>query len=320
MTSEDSLPQKYAYAWSADSELSLPDFLKKYKPSMVQNDTSNSKPWIWVQKGAPSREDTGAAEALEAGAALCACLSLHLRGLTDGIRTVEATSERVQAEATEKFKDIAIKHGCPSHPADKVDVIWASLASYLWLEGPLAATSAFRVKVATYLICIYIPDVYDKDAVTEVRITPLVMKVLLRNHGMNLSGVKSNMYTALGIDSKHPSGLQSTTWKTTAILSDSESKVRKCFLRKRRRTAKKAPKPDKPAGDAKAKAKPQLKKKQAEDDPFGSDDDEDEEEAQRKAEVKSKKAPPKAAKRAKDSDDEDSEEEERPKKKKAGKK
>lgn len=100
------------------------------------------------------------------------------------------------------------------------------------VEGPLAATSAYRVKVATspesgsasqHLICIYIPDVYDKDAVTEVRITPLVliewagteatrqvMKVLLRNHGMNLSGVKSNMYTALGIDSKHPSGLQST--------------------------------------------------------------------------------------------------------------
>lgn len=36
------------------------------------------------------------------------------------------------------------------------------------------------------------------------------MKVLLRHHGMNLSGVKSNLYTALGIDSKHASGLPST--------------------------------------------------------------------------------------------------------------
>ncbi|KAJ7350466.1 hypothetical protein DFH08DRAFT_861537 [Mycena albidolilacea] len=344
MTSEDSLPQKYAYAWSADSELSLPDFLKKYKPSMVQNDTSNSKPWIWVQKGAPSREDTGAAEALEAGAALLEATSERVEEIKNdasiparsskktGAKGKKEVREEVQAEATEKFKDIAIKHGFVSGkwlsfaPADKVDVIWASLAKSL-VEGPLAATSAFRVKVATspengnasqHLICIYIPDVYDKDAVTEV------MKVLLRNHGMNLSGVKSNMYTALGIDSKHPSGLQSTTWKTTAILSDSESKALKEAyfeeLAEAKEAAKKAPKPDKPAGDAKAKAKPQLKKKQAEDDPFGSDDDEDEEEAQRKAEVKSKKAPPKAAKRAKDSSDEDSEEEERPKKKKAGKK
>jgi hypothetical protein len=102
------------------------------------------------------------------------------------------------------------------------------------VSGPLAATCAFSVKVATspadggssqHLICVYMPDVYDKDAVTEVMNmkfdsksylcltdapAPQVMKVLLRNHGLNLSGVKSNMYTALGIDSKHPSGLPST--------------------------------------------------------------------------------------------------------------
>ena len=54
------------------------------------------------------------------------------------------------------------------------------------------------------------------------------MKVLLRNHGVNLSGVKSDLYTLIGqffisdyiprvhyllppgIDSKHPSGIPST--------------------------------------------------------------------------------------------------------------
>jgi hypothetical protein len=55
------------------------------------------------------------------------------------------------------------------------------------------------------------------------------MKILLKNHGMNLSGVKSNLYTAIGasnqknfyfteefliidagLDSKHSSGIPST--------------------------------------------------------------------------------------------------------------
>ncbi|KAF8178606.1 hypothetical protein K438DRAFT_1844078 [Mycena galopus ATCC 62051] len=346
MSTEDSLPKKYTYAWSPDSELSLADFLKKYKPSMVQND--GTKPWIWVQKAdAPSRKDTNEDEAIQEGSELLETVSERVEEIKNdasiparsskktGAKGKKEVREEVQAEATESFKKIAIKHGFVSGkwlsfaPAEKVDVIWSNLATSL-VEGPLAATCAFRAKVATssadgdakqHLICIYMPDVYDKDAVTEV------MKVLLRNHGMSLSGVKSNMYTVLGIDSKHPSGIPSTTWKNAALLPDSESKALKEAyfegLAEAKEAAKKekAAKPEGDKGDAKAKAKPQLKKKQAEDDPFGSDDDEDEEEAERKAEVKSKKAPPKAAakKRAKDSDDEeDEEEEERPKKKQAG--
>ena len=72
-----------------------------------------------------------------------------------------------------------------------------------------------------------------------------VMEVLLRRHGVNLSGVKSNLYTAIGtwqaqlpcerraiegtecghtrtnefvgLDSKHPSGIQSTVSPCGAI-------------------------------------------------------------------------------------------------------
>ncbi|KAJ6593518.1 hypothetical protein B0H19DRAFT_1090737 [Mycena capillaripes] len=340
MSSEDSLPQKYTYAWSAEgSDISLPDFLKKYKPSMVQND--GTKPWIWVSGSAPAREDKGEAEALEEGTALLESVSERVESIKNdasiparsskktGAKGKKEVREQVQAEATEKFKEIATKHGFVSGkwlsfaPADKVDAIWSNLATSL-VSGPLAATCAFSAKVATssadgntsqHLICIYMPDVYDKDAVTEV------MKVLLRNLGMNLSGVKSNLYTALGIDSKHPSGLPSTTWKTTALLPESESKaLREAYfeeLPEKKEAAKAKPVVEK-TDAAKVKAKPQLKRKQAEDDPFGSDDDEEEEEAQRKAEVKSKKAPPKAAKRAKDSSDED-DEEERPKKKKTAK-
>lgn len=101
------------------------------------------------------------------------------------------------------------------------------------VSGPLQATAAYQAKVATspendspsyqHLICVYIPDVYNKDTVTEVCMRPecriqssilvtclaltmesfffvaQVMKVLLRNHGVNLSGVKSNLYTHIGM-------------------------------------------------------------------------------------------------------------------------
>ena len=120
-------------------------------------------------------------------------------------------------------------------PADKVDMVWSSIAcSSCFLDicsnltvkpaslvsGPLCSTSAHIAKVSTssvqetanlrHLICVYIPDVYDKASVTEVPlffalyigivwvIFQQVMRVLLRNHGANLSGVKSDLYTTIG--------------------------------------------------------------------------------------------------------------------------
>ena len=47
------------------------------------------------------------------------------------------------------------------------------------VSGPLASTAAFTAKVSTspehdqpnyqHVMCIYVPDVYDKDAMAEVR-------------------------------------------------------------------------------------------------------------------------------------------------------
>ena len=75
---------------------------------------------------------------------------------------------------------------------DKVDLIWAALASKLvdrrisasyhplgsLVSGPLAASSAKLAKVSTspqaempsyqHVICLYLPNVYDKDDVTAV--------------------------------------------------------------------------------------------------------------------------------------------------------
>lgn len=79
--------------------------------------------------------------------------------------------------------------------AEKVDMIWSKLARMTFyistqnsqlkyvlkeslISGPLSSTCAYLAKVATspksdtpnyqHVMCLYMPDVYDKDAVTEV--------------------------------------------------------------------------------------------------------------------------------------------------------
>ncbi|KAG5722215.1 UPF0696 like protein [Termitomyces sp. T112] len=312
--SEDVINPGYTYSWNTDSVLPLQDFLTKYKPSMVQND--GKKPWIWVQGSAPTHEER-TQEAIEEASALLKEVTQRVEAIKNdesiplrsnkktGVKSKKEVREQVQAEATEKLKEIAIKHGYVSGKwlifasADKVDTIWSNLAKSL-VSGPLASTFAYLAKVATspesrespnyqHLICVYIPDVYDKVRVTEV------MKILLRNHGIGLSGVKSDLYTALGIDSKHASGLPSTTWKNSALISDAESKeLRDAFF------ADLASNKVTPAKElletatsdvaaAASKPKPKLKKK-ADVDPFASDNDDGEgdEENKRKQELQAK--------------------------------
>jgi hypothetical protein len=87
------------------------------------------------------------------------------------------------------------------------------------VDGPLSKTSAYLAKISTspmaetpnyqHVMCLYMPDVYDETSVKEAS-SPLhfsssrthghgkVMTILLRNHGLNLSGVKSDLYTLIG--------------------------------------------------------------------------------------------------------------------------
>ncbi|KAF8070754.1 hypothetical protein FPV67DRAFT_1041980 [Lyophyllum atratum] len=334
---EDAVPAEYPYAWAPESDIPLSDFLAKYKPSMVQND--GKKPWIWVRGSEPEQKDTDIPGAVEEASKLLKEVTDRVEEIKNdpsiptrsskktGAKSKKEVREEAQAEATKELKEIAIKHGCVSGKwlifasADKVDVIWSSLATSL-VSGPLAQTSAYLAKVATspeqdtpsyqHLICVYIPDVYNKDEVTKV------MKILLRHHGVSLSGVKSNLYTAVGIDSKHPSGIPSTIWKNSALLSEKESKeLKDAFFADL--ASDKATRPEKPKSTtqdvgvaAAGKPKPKLKKKAA-DDPFASDDDKPEEEERRKKElqVKTAKGKPQPKKKVVDdafaSDDDDAE-------------
>ncbi|KAG6902376.1 hypothetical protein C0995_000938 [Termitomyces sp. Mi166 len=295
--------------------------------------------WIWVQGSASTREDTGIQDAIEEASALLkevtekveAIKSIPLRSnKKTGVKSKKEVREQAQAEAAEKLKEIAIRHGYVSGKwlifasADKVDTIWTKLASmpvvlntacYLTntpmteslVSGPLASTFAHLAKVATS------PESQDSTSYQHlifwlVEMLKLadrkVMRTLLQNHGVSLSGVKSNLYTALGIDSKHASGLPSTTWKNAALISDAESKeLRDAFfadLASNKITSEEN-RPQAVKGDlaaaAPSKSKPKFKKKDA-DDPFATDDDDadnDEDEKKRKQELqaKVKKAIPK---------------------------
>ncbi|PBK82875.1 hypothetical protein ARMGADRAFT_689066 [Armillaria gallica] len=227
---EDSMSSKNPYAWSKSSEpeISLDHFLTKYRPSMVRDD--GTKPWLWVRAREESTVEGETAaiaqaavvleEATEKVQSIQNDASIPVRSnKKTGTKSKKEVREQVQVEAAEKLKEIAIKNGYTCGKwlvfasSEKVDSIWSSVARSL-VDGPLSKTAAFCTKVATcpadekpnyqHVLCIYMPNAYDKDAVTEV------MKVLLRHHGLNLSGVKTDLYTDLSIDSKHPSGIPST--------------------------------------------------------------------------------------------------------------
>ncbi|KAF9501436.1 hypothetical protein BDN71DRAFT_1439015 [Pleurotus eryngii] len=313
MATEDLIDLLNKYSWSSKHEFTLDEFLNKYRPSMVQND--GTKPWIWVN-GSKGRDFDAEAQnaACEEGAQYLNEVTERVEEIKNdpsipvrsnkktGAKSKKELREQVQATATEKLKEISLKHKyvCGKWlvfaAADKVDVIWRGIATSL-VSGPLAQTSAFQAKVATspqeenpnyqHVICVYMPDVYDKDAVTKV------MRVLLRNHGLNLSGVKSDMYTSLGIDSKHPSGIPSTIWKNTSLMKDAEIKeLKEAFFTELSTAKLKATEDKEQKGTsadeekthtessstkkATAKLGPKLKKKVA-DDPFTSDNDDEQE-------------------------------------------
>ncbi|RPD57794.1 hypothetical protein L226DRAFT_537584 [Lentinus tigrinus ALCF2SS1-7] len=321
---DDFFPEGYTYKWTPKSDTTLQEFLAKYKPSMVQND--GTKPWLWVAKAEQPQEflEKGAEAAIKEANEYLADVTERVQKIQHddsipvrsnkkkGLKSKKELREEVQHEATGKLKEISVKHGyvCGKWlifaTPDKVDMIWSSIAHSL-VSGPLSSTSAFLAKVATspqndtanysHLICVYMPDVYDQGSVTEV------MKVLLRNHGLNLMGVKTDLYTSIGIDSKHPSGVSSTVWKNTALMKDSEIKQLKDEYFSELSTAKSAAAEEaaakKTSADTTAKAKPKLKKKAGADDPFASDDDEDkEEEAEKPAPPSKSKSKAKAKKPA----------------------
>ncbi|KAI6116072.1 hypothetical protein F5141DRAFT_1266595 [Pisolithus sp. B1] len=311
MASDDIFPEEYPYAWSPTSSINIQEFVSKYKPSMAQND--GTRPWIWVRKElSPSDRVAEDHVATKEASELLQRVTERVEEIKNdssipvrsskktGAKSKKELREQEQANATVRLKEISQKHGyvCGKWlifaPSDRVDAIWASVARSL-SSGPLASTVASAAKVATspehetpgyqHVICIYVPDVYDRDNVVEV------MKVLLRQHGVNLSGVKSDLYTSIGLDSKHPSGVPSTvhndinlrtslnsitfrSGSNTALLPDSEIRELKEAYFAEVTSTKNVDKHTDQKRES-APRKPGHRKRKAEtDDPFASDDGE----------------------------------------------
>ncbi|KAF8578507.1 hypothetical protein K439DRAFT_1638792 [Ramaria rubella] len=287
---EDTVPDAYPYYWCAGkSDLSIEEFTKKYKPSMVQND--GNKPWLWVRNMNIGGNDAKREESVKEAKEILVETTDRIQKITDDdsipVRSNKKTrakskkqlKEAAQNEATQKLKDAHNSHDYKSGKwlvfvaPDIVDTVWSRIATSM-VTGPLSETVAYLAKVATTpanessaqrVICIYMPDVFDKEKVTEI------MRILLRNHGLNLSGVKSNLYTEIGLDSKHSSRIQSTIWKNTDLLKDSEIKELKDAFYAGLKVEKVEQEEPIESGTKKMPRKP----KPVEDDPFGSSEDEE---------------------------------------------
>ncbi|KAI8973993.1 hypothetical protein BD414DRAFT_498803 [Trametes punicea] len=313
---DDVISAAYKYEWTPGSDMSLQDFLAKYKPSMVQDD--GTKPWLLVRKLETLPQGKGVIQAAAEASDLLSEVTERIEKIQNdssipirsnkkkGTKSKKELREQVQHEATEKLREISQKHGYVSGkwlifaPPDKVDAVWNAVATSL-VTGPLSSTSAYAAKVATspenetpnynHVLCVYMPDVYDRASVAEV------MRVLLRNHGMNLMGVKSDLYTEIGIDSKHPSGIPSTVWKNTALMKDTEIKSLKEEYFAELNASRTATIKEGAAAKAAEikKPRPKPKKKAGDDNPFADDEDDQEEE---KAESSAPSSKPKSKKPA----------------------
>ncbi|KDN47906.1 hypothetical protein RSAG8_03326, partial [Rhizoctonia solani AG-8 WAC10335] len=231
--------EEYKYSWKPSSELPIDEFLQKYKPTMVVDD--GTKPWIWVQRlehepldsvNSADSKDSGpdnpviesAHKLLESYTGKIASIqkdeSIPVRAnKKKGLRSKKEVREEVAAEATEKLFFVQ---------AEQIDGTFSRMARDL-VAGALSNTPAFCLKVATtpagvlpnhrYLICLYLPDLYDKAVVTEV------LRTVCQSTGVRPNSAKTDLYTIIGLDSKHPSGIKSTIWNPTDLVPDAELKA-----------------------------------------------------------------------------------------------
>lgn len=67
-------------------------------------------------------------------------------------------------------------------------------------------------------------NIYDISVVREV------LKVLLKDHGLEPSAAKSDLYTLLDIDSNHPTKLRSSIWRVAEVLEGGKDEVQVRYI------------------------------------------------------------------------------------------
>ncbi|KAF8342717.1 translation initiation factor eIF 4e-like domain-containing protein [Cantharellus anzutake] len=226
----------------------------KYKPSLVVDD--GSKPWIWVRREILGNEVSRLTpEALKEATACLQEVTKRVQEITDdasipvrsnkktGARSKKELREEIQNRAKDQLKAIATGAGGETvgkwllyAGPENVDGLWKTVATSV-IAGPLSRSPAFAAKVSTspanpsgkreHVICIYLQNIYDKGDATSV------LKILIGDHGIQKVSAKSDLYTHLQLDSKHPSGIRSTIWQVQELLSPDEvSKLLKAYEQK----------------------------------------------------------------------------------------
>ncbi|KAL7007783.1 hypothetical protein EMMF5_002430 [Cystobasidiomycetes sp. EMM_F5] len=107
---------------------------------------------------------------------------------------------------------------------DNIDPVWEKIArAIVEPEGVLrgkaisAKTSPYQLQEKpTHVICVYIADSWDKKIVGDV------FEILVRKLGLVSNAYKADVYTAAGIDSKHPSKMKSTLYNKKDFMTDQE--------------------------------------------------------------------------------------------------
>ncbi|WVQ82309.1 hypothetical protein IAT38_004437 [Cryptococcus sp. DSM 104549] len=228
-----SLPK---YTWTPTSGVDVYDFVKKYRPSII---TDDSTPWLWVRSQESNPEDVDYGTALSEAQTVVSNLSTRLEDIEEddsiptrgkkGVKSKKAVRDEAHDEAKSKLKEISIKTKYtvgkwmffPSR--ETVDSLWFNIAPSV-ADGPLKEAGVQGAKVSPtpssvgegesrpHVICLYMDDVYNLEVVRKV------LSTLLTCHGAEPSSVKSDLYTMLGIDSNHPTKLRSTVWRPNEVI------------------------------------------------------------------------------------------------------
>lgn len=159
--------------------------------------------------------------------------TLLTAGAEEGGRVAEGDLARVRLYEREmvSWHLSEVADGRMTFPrTESVDGVWAKVARSV-AYGPLRDAGVSTAKVATldpgagdmgtHVVIIYVDNIYDKEKATKVLVS------LLEDHGIEPSASKSDLYTTLGIDSKHASGMRSSIWRPAELVKDSKVSYRK---------------------------------------------------------------------------------------------
>ncbi|KAL8280144.1 hypothetical protein RQP46_007474 [Phenoliferia psychrophenolica] len=216
-------------------------FLKEHKPS--QNKTENGTGgWYWVKSGKEPFDDvedkgsSGYPALIEDGVKLERALTAECERIKaeEPVRENKKLGKQSQKQWREKayalfnqgVGTVARKHGVLSGKwlyfpsVEYVDGLWSTIVRAIASkDGALAKFGRVpTAKVSTsatergYVICVYVDDSWDKDAVEGA------LKILANDLKLTPLSYKCDANTLLGIDSNHPSKIPSSLWKVSDFL------------------------------------------------------------------------------------------------------